>query len=158
MSLLLTIPINCNTHVVSNIDSNNQATTNFMLTELIVFNVDFPGGLTYDNINFRALVWICSELFLALAIWTNLLGPINYKYIFKASAGIILLDFLLTMIWLPIGVSKTYGFQDVSFLTSTYNGTGAGDAWNWILSFLSTSGEFFFDFFLDFFSVSRDIY
>lgn len=133
--------------------SNNQATTNFMLTELVVYNVDFPGGLTYDNVKFRALVWICSEIFLFLAIGTNLLGPINFKYIFKLSAGIILVDFLLNMIWLPIGVSRTYGFQDASFLTTTYNGTGAGDAWNWILSFLSTSGKFRLFFFWFFFSI-----
>lgn len=49
----------------------------------------------------------------------------KFSLIFKASAAIILIDFLLTCIWLPIGVSKTYGFQDKSFLLTTYNGTGA---------------------------------
>lgn len=47
---------------------------------------------------------------------------------------------MLTVIWLPIGVSQTYGFQTAAFVfTSTYNGTGAPDVWNWMLAFLSTS-------------------
>lgn len=51
-----------------------------------------------------------------------------------------LADWLLTLIWLPIGVSQTYGFQDSSWWTTYYNGTGAPDGWNWLLSFLFTSG------------------
>lgn len=51
-----------------------------------------------------------------------------------------MLDWLLTLIWLPIGVSKTYGFQSGSFFTEYYNGTGAPTGWNWLLSFLFTSG------------------
>lgn len=51
-----------------------------------------------------------------------------------------LTDWVLTLIWLPIGVSKTYGFQDASFFTEYYNGTGAPTGWNWLLSFLFTSG------------------
>jgi amino acid transporter len=51
-----------------------------------------------------------------------------------------MLDWLLTLIWLPIGVSKTYGFQDRSFFTTSYNGTNAPSGWNWVLSFLFTSG------------------
>ena len=64
----------------------------------------------------------------------------RFSIIFKASALIIAVDSLLTFIWLPVGVSQTYGFQSASFLMTTYNGTGAGSSWNWILSFLSTSG------------------
>ncbi|KAI5477323.1 amino acid transmembrane transporter [Pseudohyphozyma bogoriensis] len=121
--------------------SNTQATTNFMLSELSVFNVAFPGGIDYDNVKFRAVVWICSELFLLVTILSNLLSPKNFSWIFKASAFIIALDFLLTVIWLPIGVSKTYGFQNAKFVfTEVYNGTGASSGWNWCLSFLSTSG------------------
>ena len=70
-------------------------------------------------------------------------------------------DFLLNMIWLPIGVVRTYGFRsahDAFLLTCEWtfcfkprnythgnwfvldNGTGAPPAWNWILSFFFTSG------------------
>ena len=121
--------------------SNSQATTNFLLSELTVFQVYFPGGIDYANVKFRALVWAVSEGFLFLAIVSNLLPPNKFSLVFKASAAIIALDFVLTFIWLPIGVSKTYGFQDAAFVfTSTYNGTGASSGWNWVLSFLSTSG------------------
>lgn len=51
-----------------------------------------------------------------------------------------MLDYALTLIWLPIGVSKTYGFQDSAFFTTYYNGTNAPTGWNWLLSFLFTSG------------------
>lgn len=50
----------------------------------------------------------------------------RFALIFKASAAIIAIDFLLTVIWLPIGVSKTYGFRSAEFVFKTrYNGTGA---------------------------------
>lgn len=53
----------------------------------------------------------------------------------------VLLDFLLNLIWLPIGVSDTYGFRTAheAFMT-TYNGTGAPAGWNWCLSYLATAG------------------
>lgn len=36
------------------------------------------------------------------------------------------LDYLLLVIWLPIGVSKTYGFQSAKWVfTQKFNGTGA---------------------------------
>ncbi|KAK4055571.1 hypothetical protein OIV83_000117 [Microbotryomycetes sp. JL201] len=121
--------------------SNTQATTNYILSELAVFDRAFPGGLDDSNIKFRAVVWICSEVLLLLAILSNTLSPRRFAWIFKASAAIIALDFLLTVVWLPIGVSRTYGFQSAKWVfTKRYNGTGAGNAWNWALSFLSTSG------------------
>lgn len=45
------------------------------------------------------------------------------------------------MVWLPVATSRTIGFRSAhdAFLT-TYNGTGAPDAWNWCLSFLATAG------------------
>ncbi|KEI37553.1 uncharacterized protein L969DRAFT_52636, partial [Mixia osmundae IAM 14324] len=120
--------------------SNTQATTNFMISELNVFNAYFPGTLDYSNVKFRAVVWICAQIFLALAILTNLMPPRVYTWIFRGSFAIIMIDFIMTMVWLPIGVAQTYGFQPGSFLLTYYNGTGAPDAWNVILVFLSTSG------------------
>ncbi|GAA6046327.1 hypothetical protein JCM3770_004865 [Rhodotorula araucariae] len=121
--------------------SNTQGTADFMLSELSVFNSYFPGGLDSGNIKFRAVEWIVAEVFLLLAILSNLMSPRRFAWIFKASAIIIALDFLLTVIWLPIGVSRTYGFQSAEWVfTKYYNGAGADDAWTWMLSFLSTSG------------------
>lgn len=125
-----------------------------MLSELTVFNREFPGGISNDNVKWRAVVWIASEVFLLLAVISNLmprtfyspsdiflcrvlfcrapnqlhlcLSANRFSLIFKASALIIAIDFLLTVIWLPIGVSKTYGFQSAAFVfKSTFNGTGA---------------------------------
>ncbi|KAL8292848.1 hypothetical protein RQP46_000542 [Phenoliferia psychrophenolica] len=121
--------------------SNTQATTNFMLSELTVFERSIPGDFDDGDVKFRAIVWACSEMFLLLAILTNLMPPKRFSLIFKASALIIFVDFFLTIIWLPIGVSRSYGFQSADFVfKKVYNGTGASDGWNWVLSFLATSG------------------
>lgn len=49
------------------------------------------------------------------------------------------IDYLLNMIYLPVAVSQSYGFQDAkSVFTEYYNGTGFVDGWNWMLSFLAT--------------------
>lgn len=113
---------------------------NYLLSELIIFDKAFPGGIDMNNIKFRAVVWIGAEFFLWTAILVNMINPRTFRWIFFITAGIMMLDWLLTLIWLPIGVSKTYGFQDSSFFTEYYNGTGAPTGWNWLLSFLFTSG------------------
>lgn len=119
---------------------NSQATTNYILSEMVVFNIDFPGGVDYENINFRALAWIVSELFLFFAVLTNYLSPKGYRWVFKASFAIIFLDLFITVIYLPIGVARTYGFQPASFLATSVDGTGGGAGWSTVLAFLATSG------------------
>jgi len=37
-----------------------------------------------------------------------------YSFVFKFAAGLMMVDFLLCVIWLPIGVSRTYGFRSAS--------------------------------------------
>ncbi|KAK3660833.1 hypothetical protein LTR56_000591 [Elasticomyces elasticus] len=119
--------------------SNCQAAANFLLSELTVFGVDFPTDPT--NIRFRAVQWIVAEGFLMIAIGMNYMDPKTYKTIFRLATGVILLDFVLNMIWLPIAVSKSYGFQDAKYVfTQTYNETGAPPVWNWMLSFYVTAG------------------
>ncbi|KAG8721258.1 hypothetical protein FRC08_014619 [Ceratobasidium sp. 394] len=121
--------------------SNCQTTANYLLSLLPVWGLDFPGGISNDNVKWRALVWIVSEGLLVLAIILNYLPPRVYSKVFKFSMGLMILDFLLCIIWLPIGVSKTYGFRSAhdAFLT-TFNGTGAPPAWNWMLGILFTAG------------------
>jgi len=71
----------------------------------------------------------------------NYLNPRTYKTIFRLATGIIMLDFFLNIIWLPIAVSKSYGFQSAEFVfTQTYNETGAPPVWNWMLSYFVTAG------------------
>lgn len=70
----------------------------------------------------------------------NYLNPKTYSTIFRIATGIILLDFLINIIWLPIAVHNTYGFQPASFLLTTANETGAPPVWNVMLSFYVTAG------------------
>ncbi len=71
----------------------------------------------------------------------NYLNPKTYKTIFRVATGIIMLDFFLNIIWLPIAVSRTYGFQSAKFVfTQTYNQTGAPGPWNWMLSYFVIGG------------------
>lgn len=76
-------------------------------------------------------------LVLNLTFWTAR----YFKCIFYLSTASVLLDFVLNLIWLPVAVSKTYGFRSThdAFMT-TYNGTGAPAGWNWCLSYLATAG------------------
>lgn len=119
--------------------SNCQAAANFLLSEITVFGLSFTTDV--NDIKFRAVQWAVSEAILFLAIGMNYLSPSTYSKIFRIATYIILLDFLLNMIWLPIGVSKTYGFQDAKYVfTQTYNETGAPPVWNWMLSYYVTAG------------------
>lgn len=123
-----------------------------------MFNLDFPSDAT--DVKFRAVQWICTEVLLALAVLINFLprndSPFQYafhhpalisiiarlfRYIFYLSSLFVLLDFLLNIIWLPIGAARTFGFRtaEEAFMT-TYNGTGAPAGWNWCLSYLATAG------------------
>ncbi|WEW56177.1 hypothetical protein PRK78_001614 [Emydomyces testavorans] len=109
------------------------------MQELTVFDVDFPKNV--DSITFRAVQWICTEVLLGLATIVNFLPPKYFRWIFYLSSSFVLLDFLLNVIWLPIGAHNTWGFRTAheAFL-ETYNGTGAPAGWNWCLSFLATAG------------------
>ena len=44
------------------------------MSELVVFQHAFPGGLELDNIKYRAVVWVISEALLALTILTNFMA------------------------------------------------------------------------------------
>ena len=120
---------------------------------MAVFEVEFPGGTFNDNIKWRAFIWAISEALLVISIAINYLPPRVYSKVFKLCMLIMMADFLLCLIWLPIGVSKTYGFRsakDVFTMTCKFislnnnwvglsycvvdNGTGAPAGWNWILS------------------------
>lgn len=120
---------------------NCQTAANYIVSQLAVWEVDFPGGVGDDNVKWRALIWAISEGLLVLSVVINYLPPRLYSAIFKFSVFLMMLDFFLCVIWLPIGVSKTYGFRSAKdVFTQTYNGTGAPAGWNWILSFLFTAG------------------
>lgn len=119
--------------------SNSQGAANYLLSELTVFGVDYTTDVT--DIKFRAIQWAVAEVMLFISIGMNYLNPRHYKWIFRIASGLIMLDFFLNIIWLPIAVSKSYGFQSADFVfTGTYNETGAPPVWNWMLSYYVTAG------------------
>ncbi|KAG9038567.1 hypothetical protein FRB95_000788 [Tulasnella sp. JGI-2019a] len=121
--------------------SNCQTTANYIVSELSVYEINFPGGIDNNNIKWRAFIWALSEGLLLVSIAMNYVPPRWYSRIFRFSVLLIMLDFFLCLIWLPIGVSRTYGFRSAKdVFTSTYNGTGAPAGWNWMLSFLFAAG------------------
>lgn len=113
-----------------------QVSANYILSLATVYDLNFPGGISNDNIKWRVVVWILSESLLLLSVLPNYLHSRWYPILFRGAMIIMFLDFMLCLIWLPVGVSKTYGFRSVhdAFL-ATNNGTGALPAWNWILSY-----------------------
>ncbi|OSD01712.1 hypothetical protein PYCCODRAFT_1452538 [Trametes coccinea BRFM310] len=106
---------------------NCQTTANYIVSQLAVWEVDFPGGVGNDNIKWRALIWAVSEGVLLVSIAINYLPPRMYSAVFKFSVALYAVDFLLCLIWLPIGVSKTYGFRSAKeVFTMTCNLFTAG--------------------------------
>jgi translation initiation factor 5B len=91
-----------------------QTAANYIVSELAVYEIDFPGGTNDSNVKWRAFIWALSEALLLVSVAINYLPPKFYSGVFKFSVGIMMLDFLLCLIWLPIGVSKTYGFRSAS--------------------------------------------
>jgi translation initiation factor 5B len=88
-----------------------QTAANYIVSQLSVYQIQFPGGTDNGNIKWRAVVWAISEVLLVVSVAINYLPPKWYSAVFKISVGVILLDFFLCVIWLPIGVSTTYGFR-----------------------------------------------
>jgi len=127
-----------------------QSAANYVVSQLVVWEIEFPGGISNSNIKWRAFMWGVSEVLLLISVSLNYLPPRLYSRFLRLSTVFIMLDFVLTIILLPIGVSKTYGFcsaKDVFTKTCMYifvrfipcsycvdNGTGAYPAWNWIPS------------------------
>jgi translation initiation factor 5B len=90
-----------------------QTTANYIVSQLSIYAINFPGDLDNSNVKYRAVIWAISEALLFLSVAVNYLPPRWYSRVFKFSVGVIMLDFFLCVIWLPIGVSKTYGFRSV---------------------------------------------
>ena len=108
---------------------------NYLVSEVVVFNPNTTFPHETSDVKARAIAWAFSLLFLAIATSMNFLPPRSYAWIFRAGVIVITIDILLNLIWLPIGVSKTYGFQSAEFVfTSTYNGGDTAPGLNWVLS------------------------
>ncbi|KAL1869542.1 hypothetical protein Plec18167_007840 [Paecilomyces lecythidis] len=120
--------------------SDSFGVANYLVSEVVVFNKDTTFPYDASDVKARAVAWAFSLLFLAIATSLNFLHPRYYSWVFRAGVIVIIIDMLLNFIWLPIGVSKTYGFQSAEFVfTSTYNGGGTSPGLNWVLSWFMVS-------------------
>ncbi|KAJ7786740.1 hypothetical protein B0H14DRAFT_3163668 [Mycena olivaceomarginata] len=77
---------------------NCQTTANYIVSQLAVWEVDFPGGISNDNVKWRALIWAISEALLVLLVAINYLPPRMYWAIFRFSVAFIMLNFFLCVI------------------------------------------------------------
>ncbi|WVQ73595.1 hypothetical protein IAR50_003174 [Cryptococcus sp. DSM 104548] len=126
-----------------------QTTSNFLLSLFTLYSSSstltstFPeGSLTTDNVKFRAVQWAMAEGILVCCVAMNYLPQRSYKWVFRGSIGLMMVDALLNLIWLPIGVHNTYGFRTAQEVFLAYNnGTGAPQGWNYILGFLYGSAS-----------------
>jgi amino acid transporter len=115
--------------------SDSFGVANYLVSEVVVFNPNTTFPHEVSDVKARAVAWAFSLLFLAVATSMNFLPPRSYAWVFRAGVIVIVIDILLNFIWLPIGVSKTYGFQSAEFVfTSTYNGGDTSPGLNWVLS------------------------
>lgn len=53
--------------------SSMQGIAYYILSQLVVWEVDFPGGVDINNIKFRAVVWAVSEVLLIMVVALNYL-------------------------------------------------------------------------------------
>lgn len=121
------------------IASNSQSISYYILSEIAVFELDFSTDV--NDIKFRAVQWIVSEGVLVISLIINYIPPTWYRWVFRIGTFIVVSDFILNIIWLPIGVSKTYGFQSAKFVFTDYeNYSGGSDSLAWILCFFATGG------------------
>ncbi|KAJ5529857.1 hypothetical protein N7527_003250 [Penicillium freii] len=115
--------------------SDSFGVANYLISEIVVFDPKTSFPYETADVRARAVAWAISLLFLAIATSLNFLPPRMYSWVFRAGVTVIIVDMLLNFIWLPIGVSKTYGFQSAEYVfTSTYNGGETSPGLNWVLS------------------------
>ena len=115
--------------------SDSFGVANYLVSEIVVFNPNTSFPIATSDVRARAVAWAFSLVFLGIATSMNFLPPRMYSWVFRAGVIVIIIDMLLNFIWLPIGVSKTYGFQSAEYVfTSTYNGGDTSPGLNWVLS------------------------
>ncbi|EEB07063.1 hypothetical protein SJAG_02144 [Schizosaccharomyces japonicus yFS275] len=118
---------------------NCNSITKFIFGEVPVFGSSF--NTSSSSIKFRAVQWAIAEGLLLVSILISYIPPRIFRHIFRLSVAVILLDFFLNMIWLPIAVSSSYGFRGREFMLSTNYGLGEGvsHGWSWCLTFFCTA-------------------
>ena len=106
------------------------------MSEPILFENQFPSNV--DSIQYRAIQFGMSIVILLFAAIINLFPHRHLWMTIRLTAFMMLLLYIINMVWLPVGVSTTYGFHSVSqVFTTTENSNGApGDPYNWFVNVL----------------------
>ncbi|KAL1409348.1 hypothetical protein Q8F55_003330 [Vanrija albida] len=121
---------------ISFVASNSQAPAQYLLSLSVIFDEAVPGGFSPASQAYRGVLFAVSLACMWVAIGLNYLPPRFFKWTFRFTVGLLFLDLLLSITWLPVGVSRTYGFRSASeVFTKTSNATGFGFGWAWALSF-----------------------
>ena len=55
------------------VGSSMQGIAYYILSQLVVWEVDFPGGVDINNVKFRVVVWAVSEVLLIMVVALNYL-------------------------------------------------------------------------------------
>ncbi|CAE6488713.1 unnamed protein product [Rhizoctonia solani] len=61
------------TNWISSTAATSQGNANYLLSLVPAYDLKFPGGISDDNVKWRATVWITSEILLLLAVMLNYL-------------------------------------------------------------------------------------
>ncbi|WVQ84968.1 hypothetical protein IAT38_007132 [Cryptococcus sp. DSM 104549] len=121
---------------VSFVASNSQGPAQYLLSLMKIFDYNFEGGLTTDNLHYRCVLFAVSLGCMWIALALNYLPPRFFKWTFRFTVGLLFLDLLLSITWLPVTVHRTYGFRTAKeVFTATNNDTGFAFGWAWALSF-----------------------
>ncbi|EEB07864.1 amino acid permease [Schizosaccharomyces japonicus yFS275] len=128
--------------------SNSQAITGYIFAEVNVFGGSYKTDV--NDVHFRAVQWIVAEALLLICIILNQLSPKNYRWVFRIAFFFIIVDVLLNFIWLPISVSRSYGFRDAKFVFTAIRYPAeyldaakqhiVPHAWKWCLAYFASTG------------------
>ena len=114
-----------------------MAATKLIISEPILFNTKAL-GLDYSSIEYRALQFGISIGILGIAAFINLFPHRHLWITIRLTALLMLLLYIINIVWLPVGVSRTYGFQSTRHnFTRTENTNAAPDpSYNWFVNVL----------------------
>ena len=80
---------------ISFVSSNSQGPAQFLLSLPSLWDYEFPGGLTTDNIKYRGALFGVSLGCMWLALALNYLPPRYFNWTFRFTVGLLFVDLIL---------------------------------------------------------------
>ncbi|KAJ3255939.1 hypothetical protein HK103_005855 [Boothiomyces macroporosus] len=120
---------------VMNCCADAIAATEFILTQPTAYGINFPSDP--NDINSRAIQFGITIGILLISTLMNMLPHKYFSALLKMTAVAMFVLYMLHIVWLPIAVSRTYGFNDAALaFTTINNGNGASTSYNWFINIL----------------------